>query len=152
MEAIIALLDGGADVHRICPRAILGTPLSQALFSWGAEIDNLDRKLKVDVRDRLFKLLVERGVDVELSGTGTLPNALSAACLGGTTYTIRFLIDAGCSVHQMHQATGRLPLHLAAASGLPNFAAITSSYREDLMAPDHAGEKLLTLGSSIRQR
>ncbi|KAF2968926.1 hypothetical protein GQX73_g4640 [Xylaria multiplex] len=151
LDLMRKLLDNGADPNARHPE---GTPkfictrtaLMNACFGWSRSIiDNGSEKI-----ERMVRELVNHGArpaSVCTCDHHSPSNALASAALGASPSTISYLIDEGaaCDV-QKPDLLGRLPIHFAAANGLPNFETILLAYpqkHKSLTAVDKARKSVL---------
>lgn len=113
-----------------------GTPLVAACMPWA------DREASLDRAERVARLLVARGADVNgACGVGA-SSPLCAAASHTRVDMINFLLDKSASARGA-DAWGRLPIHFAAASGIRNFEAVALVHGEDIMAADGLKKNVL---------
>lgn len=131
------LVARGADVNLASKRYIVGTtPLVCAILSNNADLESDSSTVYEIVRT-----LVENGADVGLL-TRYGESAISAACLAVGPNIVSFLLENGAHI-EAHPVTGRMPIHLAAASGPENFRLILPLQQGDLTAVDQEGKSSL---------
>jgi hypothetical protein len=166
LSLLSARLGSPRDLNRFYPRALLQACLGQHLD----RVEFLVKDMGVDPdiyfqttvscspliavmryyygehSERAVRILVNLGTKVQgkpgFKPRGPISTPLLAACANATVATVRFLIDAGASVHEAG-IFGNLPIHFAAISGLGHFELVSQLYEGDLLATDMAGRTVL---------
>lgn len=141
-DAVLALLDRGADPNVKTPDIIGATPLIAALI--GNVVCDEFFKVETAHMDQIVRMLVDRGANIHSRMPGSVfYTALLAACLGGSVSTISLLLEQGASPDEADPVTGRRPLHHAAANGFDNFERIALACSGNIMVVDKAGKSCL---------
>jgi ankyrin repeat protein len=158
-QLVKVLLDDGADVNAIKPRA--WTALEQALqndreeialllLQAGADVDAIGahgwRALHVAARKgnaNTVKLCVDHGADINAI-TDRRQTALHLACYSGDEAPIRLLIDKGSDIEAPDVRLAR-PIHIAASNG--HESALRLLFEKGVSLEARAGESRLTIQS-----
>lgn len=118
VEAIDALLDGGADLE--APGAVFtgGTPMSDAVVfaQWNAARRLLERGAQTTIWQSAALGLLDRVREHSSASPDEITNALWHACRGGRRETAQFLLERGADLHWVGHDR-KTPLQVAQESG-----------------------------------
>ncbi|KAL4925444.1 ankyrin repeat-containing domain protein [Aspergillus undulatus] len=139
LDIVTKLLDHGAEVNQQTP-GIWPTALVAVCMPSNMPKSD-DRSENIDKIDKIVRVLVDRGANLDITYSRPISNLLCAAMLGSGPSTINYLLSKGLSLKERGNLD-RLPIHYAAANGIENFNAALLSDR-DLSYVDAGGKSAL---------
>lgn len=143
VDDVQRLVKRGAVVNLVSKRSVnITTPLITTIITSTLH-RRATREWDAPRVERIVRMLVDNGADVRLcTQHGIFESPFSAACFAATPSIISFLLEHGPHM-QGHPATGRMPIHLAAANGPEVFQAILPLHVGDLTVVDNEGKSCL---------
>ncbi|KAM0545410.1 hypothetical protein ACHAPJ_011315 [Fusarium lateritium] len=142
LDIIKFLIDKGADINSVC-NSVSGTPLQSLCIKREIIEDSRHEEL---VR-YLFSGHEKQKPDVTLKA-GLLGYAINAAAFGSTPGIINLILDQEGATVDVRDDMGRMPIHHAALSGMPNFEAILER-GGDIYAKDNVGRIALHWAAQV---
>jgi ankyrin repeat protein len=141
-DIIKFLIEKGADINSTCNSGY-GTPL-QSLCMKRTILSSLEHEEMVEY---LLSGHEKQRPDVTAKA-GTLGYAINAAALCGTPAIINLILEQEGGTVNVRDDMGRMPLHFAAISGIPNFEAILQK-GGDIYAKDNTGRTALHWAAQV---
>ncbi|KAF4954943.1 hypothetical protein FSARC_11972 [Fusarium sarcochroum] len=145
LDIIEYLIEKGADINSVCQN-VSGTPLQSLCL----KRETLEPLKHEELVRYLFFGHDKQKPDVTLKA-GWLGYAINAAALGGTPGIINLILDQEGATIDVKDDMGRMPIHLAAASGWPNFEVVLDR-GGDIYAKDNTGRTALHWAARVGHR